>query len=167
MPHVRSVEAGEVFRVGGGGRPDVAAFDVADHVEAVFTRILAGHRIAVDARRPERLIHRNLWFDGGDDVGDGVDDGAVEFEVGGGRAGRGEVVVIVFDVFSGFDGVGAHDLRRHERRSWVEAHDAGVLFGFDGFNEMVHTAPSSVSPALCAGCMLGSVQRVQAGEHEP
>ncbi len=85
VPRVEVADAVQVVGVGGCRGADVAAFDVAEHVEALLGSVFAGHRVDVHAGGAERLVHGDLRFDGGHDVGDGVDDRAVVFEVGDGQ----------------------------------------------------------------------------------
>ena len=132
LPH-----AGEHAGVGGGGRSDVAALDVGQHVQAAFARVLAGHGVHVHARGAERLIHGDLRFDRGDDARDGVDDGAVELVVGDGKLG-GLQFLLAFDGFPDLVGEGCHHLGRHERFRRVEADDAGVLRRVNRFDEAIH-----------------------------
>ena len=140
MPRVEVAHAVQVVGVGGCGGADVATLDVAEHVEALLGRVFAGHRVDVHAGGAERLVHGDLRFDGGHDVGDGVNDRAVVFEVGDGQL-RG------FDFLRGFDrvthlvGKARHDLRRHQRLSGVKAHDAGVLSVVNRFDQAIHAAP--------------------------
>ena len=133
MPRVEIAHAVQVMGIGGRGGADVATLDVAEYVEALLGRIFAGHCVDVHAGRAKRLIHGDLWFDGGHDIGDGVDNRAVVLEVGDGQLSG-------FELFRRFHGIAylvgkaRHDLRRHQRLGGIKAHDAGVLGVVDSFD---------------------------------
>ena len=76
----RRVHSAQMTGVCGCRGSDVAALDVAEHVQALLLGVFAGHRVCVDPGRADRLIHGDLRLDRGHDVGDRIDDRPVEFE---------------------------------------------------------------------------------------
>ena len=147
MPRVESVlprvHTAQMVGVGGCGGADVAALDVAEDVQSLLFGVFAGHAVGVDAGWSERLIHGDLRFDGRDDVGYCVDDGAVEFEEGDGQLGCRRFRRILH-LFGDFLGEAGHDLLRHQRFGGVESHDAWILLVFDGFDQTVHQSSLSM-----------------------
>ena len=123
--------------VGGRGGADIAALDVADHVQAARLRVFAGHRVRVHAGGAERLVHGDLRLDGGHDIGDRVDDRPVVLEVGDGEL-RGRAVGGILHLVGDLVGEAGDDLRRHQRLGRIQADDAGVLRGCDGLDKSIH-----------------------------
>ena len=147
MPRVESVlprvHTAQMVGVGGCGGADVATLDVAEDVQSLLFGVFAGHAVGVDAGWSERLIHGDLRFDGRDDVGYCVDDGAVEFEEGDGQLGCRRFRRIPH-LFGDFLGEAGHDLLRHQRFGGVESHDAWILLVFDDFDQTVHQSSLSM-----------------------
>ena len=145
-------DSGQMTGVCGGRGSDVAALDVAEHVQALLLGVFAGHRVCVDPGRADRLIHGDLRLDRGHDVGDRIDDRPVEFEIRYGQTCRGQFGLIL-DGFPHLVGERIHDLRRDQRRRRIESDDAGVLCLLDGFDQTIHAwcFLSCVCPAADGG----------------
>ena len=136
----------------GGSGSDVAALDVAEHVQALLLGVFAGHRVCVDPSKVDRLATAICGLTAGTMSATASMIARLNSKYATARACRGQFGLIL-DGFPHLVGERIHDLRRDQRRRRIESDDAGVLCLLNGFDQTIHAwyFLSCVCPPLTAG----------------